>query len=108
MTKKVRKQIKLYGIVQGIGFRPFVKRLADQCRIAGTVQNKGSHVVIDSEGLEENLADFTKRLIREAPKVSDITQMKEANLPAANDTDFIIATLFYAVEKCSFGILCKC
>ena len=90
MTKKVRKQIKLYGIVQGIGFRPFVKRLADQCRIAGTVQNKGSHVVIDAEGLEENLADFTKRLIREAPKVSDITQMKEANLPAANDTDFII------------------
>ncbi len=90
MEEIVRKKIQLYGIVQGIGFRPFVKRLADDCHINGYVKNKGSYVSVSAEGTKKNLADFTSRLISDAPKVSSIIQMKEEVVSALGDTEFVI------------------
>ncbi len=90
MKEKLRKHIQLYGIVQGIGFRPFVKRLADDCHITGYVKNKGSYVTLAAEGNPDDLRDFTQRLVSDAPKVSAIVQMKEDIIPVVGDTEFVI------------------
>ena len=42
LDQRIRLRIRVYGIVQGIGFRPFVARLADECKICGSVCNKGT------------------------------------------------------------------
>lgn len=39
-------RIRIFGIVQGVGFRPFVSRLAKRCGIVGTVSNRGSYVEV--------------------------------------------------------------
>ncbi|MEE8886043.1 MAG: carbamoyltransferase HypF [Eubacteriales bacterium] len=73
----IRKKIRLYGIVQGIGFRPFVSRLAAEYHIAGDVCNKGSYVEIHAEGTPENVAGFRKDLVDRAPAVSAIIRVEE-------------------------------
>ena len=45
----MRVCIRVFGIVQGVGFRPTVKRHADACDIAGSVSNKGPYVEIFAE-----------------------------------------------------------
>ena len=45
-TADIIRQIKIYGIVQGVGFRPTVSRHAAACGIRGTVCNKGSFVEV--------------------------------------------------------------
>ncbi|MGI6118509.1 MAG: carbamoyltransferase HypF [Bilifractor sp.] len=71
-----RVRIRLYGIVQGIGFRPFVSRLADRCRIAGDVCNKGSYVEIHAEAESRRIEEFRRRLVDDAPAVSAIIRVE--------------------------------
>ena len=54
----MRVCIRVFGIVQGVGFRPTVKRHADACDIAGSVSNKGPYVEIFAEGSEECVHSF--------------------------------------------------
>ena len=61
----VRRQVVVRGAVQGVGFRPFVYRLAREHNLRGWVQNDPGGVVIDVEGSEEILETFVKRLTRE-------------------------------------------
>ncbi|MBQ6975933.1 MAG: acylphosphatase [Selenomonadaceae bacterium] len=51
---KLIYNIKIFGIVQGVGFRPFIKNLADSFFICGTVANKGSYVEIFAQN-DENI-----------------------------------------------------
>ncbi len=67
--------IKIYGIVQGVGFRPFVARLAKELNILGTVANKGSYVEIFAEGEENSLKKFTEELKTKAPVRAAILSM---------------------------------
>ncbi len=60
--------IKIYGIVQGVGYRPFVKREADKLGISGTVQNKGSYVEIKAYGSEEKIRMFIDKLNSNSPE----------------------------------------
>lgn len=75
--------IKLYGIVQGVGFRPFVARLASERNILGTVSNKGSYVEIFAMG--EQIKIFTEELKTRAPKRSAILAM---DMEEVADKDF--------------------
>ena len=50
--------IKIFGIVQGVGFRPFVKNLADAHKIFGSVANRGSYVEIFAQGNSDALKNF--------------------------------------------------
>lgn len=77
MSDIIRKKIRLYGIVQGIGFRPFVSRLASQLHIVGDVCNKGSYVEIHAQGTAEAVARFRKDLVDRAPAVSAIIRVEE-------------------------------
>ena len=67
-----RAVIKLSGRVQGVGFRPFVYRLAEKYGIKGYVLNNTEGVEIDAEGKEEKLADFIKSLDLEKPPLAVI------------------------------------
>ncbi len=59
--------VKVFGIVQGVGFRPFVSRIAAEHKITGTVANRGSYVEIFACGSDDALKNFLTALRAEAP-----------------------------------------
>ena len=69
-------RIRVFGIVQGVGFRPFVSRLAKRCGIVGTVSNRGSYVevIMAVPAKEEHF--FLQALRDEAPPRSQIMGME--------------------------------
>ena len=68
-----RLRIALGGAVQGVGFRPFVYRLAKEMSLTGWVLNSSSGLVVEVEGPPEELQLFEQRLERERPKASVVT-----------------------------------
>lgn len=62
-----RQHVQIRGTIQGVGFRPFVARLANELGLAGRVWNSSGSVVVEVEGPEEQLGEFTRRLSAEAP-----------------------------------------
>ena len=60
--------VRVYGIVQGVGFRPFVSRIADANGIKGSVANKGSYVEIFASGQIPQLEQFLEDLQNKAPE----------------------------------------
>ena len=70
--------VRVYGIVQGVGFRPFVSRAADRSGITGSVCNKGSYVEIIAEGEQENIDAFMDILRNDPPERSSILKIDEA------------------------------
>ena len=67
-----RRRIRARGVVQGVGFRPFVHRLATARRLDGFVLNDGEGVVIEVEGPASVLDDFVEALELEAPRLARI------------------------------------
>ncbi|GAB4529736.1 MAG: carbamoyltransferase HypF [Anaerolineales bacterium] len=68
--------IHITGIVQGVGFRPFVYRLAEQYRLCGWVRNTSSGVEIAVEGEETALRDFVHNLKEQAPPLAHIDSLE--------------------------------
>ena len=58
MNQEITRQIRVYGIVQGVGFRPTVSRHATARGIRGNVCNKGPYVEIYAQGSEEAVEEF--------------------------------------------------
>lgn len=71
--------IRVYGIVQGVGFRPFVSREADRLSLAGTVSNKGSYVEIHAQGDEKAVDGLLKALKGNAPERSEVLDVISAH-----------------------------
>ena len=69
--------LRVYGIVQGVGFRPFVARLAAEHGLMGSVCNKGPYVEIYLEGEESPTKLFSEELITKAPPRSAILKVDE-------------------------------
>ena len=87
---KKRLEIKLTGIIQGVGFRPFVYRLAEDLQLTGWVNNSTTGVFMEVEGIKTKLELFLQRLESEKPKPAQI-QSKQINwLPAIGYTEFTI------------------
>ena len=76
------------GIVQGVGFRPYVYRLATDLNLKGYVRNLGNVVEIIIEG--ENSDEFTKRLPKELPPIARIDSMEVNEIDIKNYADFKI------------------
>lgn len=74
------EMIRVYGIVQGVGFRPFVSREASDLGLCGTVANKGSYVEIHAQGSEKAVEDLKKALESRPPERSVIMEMISAHL----------------------------
>ncbi len=71
-----RLKVTIRGAVQGVGFRPFVYRLATEMSLAGWVKNSPQGVFIEAEGAKEALDDFLLRLEREKPSLSSIQSLE--------------------------------
>ena len=52
MAMQIRRQIEVSGIVQGVGFRPYIYRLATERQLAGTIRNTSAGVTIEIQGPE--------------------------------------------------------
>lgn len=74
------EMIRVYGIVQGVGFRPFVSREASDLGLFGTVANKGSYVEIHAQGSEKAVEDLKKALENRPPERSVIMEIISAHL----------------------------
>jgi hydrogenase maturation protein HypF len=85
-----RLRITLRGAVQGVGFRPFVYRLATEMSLTGWVLNSSSGLVVEVEGAPEELRHFEQRLEAERPKASVVTARESAWLPSQGFTSFEI------------------
>ena len=86
----VRRHIDVSGIVQGVGFRPYVYRLATERNLAGTITNTPSGVTIEVQGPHESVADFVARLPQDAPPLARITGVVVVDLPCNGDRTFLI------------------
>ncbi len=88
----VRKQIAVSGIVQGVGFRPYVYRLASERQLNGSVRNTAAGVVIEIQGSGRAVEEFLLRLPAEAPPLARITGLDVRDLPCNGDLAFRIVT----------------
>ena len=85
-----RSHITVEGVVQGVGFRPFVYRLAMDLALTGWVLNTSGSVEIEVEGPEEHVAAFTRRLRDDAPPLSWIKELRAAPAEPEGATAFEI------------------
>lgn len=74
-------RVEVHGTVQGVGFRPYVYRLARSLGLHGTVRNAGGHVVIEAVGAPASLAELVRRLPVEAPPQAVVTRVAAASAP---------------------------
>jgi hydrogenase maturation protein HypF len=83
-----RIRYKINGIVQGVGFRPFIYKLAKELNVNGYVQNISSGVVIDIESSDFRL--FEKVLKEQLPKLAKIDMIEKEHLELLNYKNFVI------------------
>lgn len=87
---KQRFQILIQGAVQGVGFRPFIYKLAEELNFNGIISNSVKGVSIDIEGDESLLNEFVKRIKTDKPKLSHITTFEINRLEVNGYDDFKI------------------
>lgn len=87
---KERIKIIIRGAVQGVGFRPFVFRLAKELELTGYVINSAKGVFIEAEGETDILKDFILRIQKEKPVHSIITSFEFSFLDSVGYTEFAI------------------
>ncbi|WP_027716221.1 carbamoyltransferase HypF [Desulfuromonas sp. TF] len=90
MSDLQRRRIEIEGIVQGVGFRPFVYQTALKWGIAGWVRNDSRGVTVEAEGEMKRLARFLWALREEIPPLASISRFEVAGVPVSGETDFVI------------------
>lgn len=88
MTRRFRYQFG--GIVQGVGFRPFLYRLARLHGLSGYVQNRPDGVVLEVEGPDESIETFLGDVHRQLPPLAEVTRLSSGEVPVRNDPGFQI------------------
>ena len=76
----MRLRIRIAGLVQGVGFRPFIHRLATELALSGYVLNDTDGVLIEAEGDKSSLDDFLIRIDRDKPGISNIFSLQHTYL----------------------------
>jgi hydrogenase maturation protein HypF len=85
-----RRAIAVYGVVQGVGFRPFVHALASRLELAGFVKNRVGGVVIEVEGHTRALDDFLTELTTRPPPLARVESLAWEGRPPRGDRGFRI------------------
>jgi len=92
ISKKTRHRLTINGIVQGVGFRPFIYGLAQDIGLVGTVYNSSDGVKVEIQGNPTQLELFETRLRPEAPPLSTIISVKIEEIPQIPESEFTIVT----------------
>lgn len=86
-----RLRIRVTGRVQGVGFRPWISRVANEIGLTGSVRNEARGVLIDIEGESEQTARFLARLEGESPAASEIDSVETWPIEAEGSAEFEIS-----------------
>lgn len=86
----VRKKVRVSGIVQGVGFRPFVYRLAQKYAVAGFVLNTSNAVELEIEGQWQSVEAFLHDLTTRAPALAVLDEVVVADLSPRGEENFVI------------------
>ena len=84
---RARRRLRVRGQVQGVGFRPFVYRIATEAGLSGWVRNDSEGVEIEAEGPAAALAAFERRLATDAPRLARIVALEGTDLAPAGESD---------------------
>jgi hydrogenase maturation protein HypF len=90
MTRR-RLRICARGVVQGVGFRPFVYTSAAALGLSGSVRNDSSGAIIEVEGDAAAIGDFLDRLNNHPPPLAVIESVQKQDIPLRGGTGFLIA-----------------
>ena len=91
MSRRIRTLVRVEGIVQGVGFRPFVYTLATGLGLGGLVGNDADGVFAEVEGPAESVQEFLASLGRDAPPLASIERITTSPLRPAGSATFSIA-----------------
>lgn len=91
MSNKKRRLLTLFGCVQGVGFRPFVFRLAKEHCLVGTICNTTRGVSIDVQGESEAIDKFERDLVEKKPEKASISELQRLDAPLGEAAFFAIA-----------------
>lgn len=98
----MRLRLQITGLVQGVGFRPFVFRLAEESGLKGYVLNDTSGVLIEVEGDKDRVDSFLLSIVSEKPELSKIYSLQHAYLEDAGFNNFEIRDSAEKGEKRAF------
>jgi hydrogenase maturation protein HypF len=87
---RVRVRLEVHGLVQGVGFRPFVYATASELALTGSVANTESGVRVEVEGHRAAVGELARRLASDAPPLADVRQVLEEEVPLRGGTGFVI------------------
>ncbi|MFD1939978.1 MULTISPECIES: carbamoyltransferase HypF [Nonomuraea] len=91
MSRRVRATVLVEGIVQGVGFRPFVYGLATGLGLDGLVGNDERGVFIEVEGAHASVEEFLATLRRRPPPLALVERISSGLIPATGEAGFVIA-----------------
>ena len=87
----VRTAVRVEGVVQGVGFRPFVHALATDLGLTGLVGNDLDGVFAEVEGPQTAVTEFLRRLERDAPPLARIERVTTRPITPERSAEFVIA-----------------
>jgi len=87
---KIRKNIIIKGIVQGVGFRPFIHKLVQNYNLSGWVLNSNQGVEIEVEGKTEEIDSFVSNIKKKLPPLARIEKIEVNQLPLIGYKEFSI------------------
>lgn len=96
----VRRRITVQGLVQGVGFRPFVHLRASNSGLTGFVGNSTTGVFIEVQGLPSEIEAFRSDLIARPPPLARIHSVHESEIPTKTESHFVIV----ASQSCADGV----
>lgn len=85
-----RHAVRVRGLVQGVGYRPFVYRLAQEEHLAGWVSNDSEGVLAEIEGPQPQVDHFLHRLRTEKPPLARVDSVESTPLPTTGEQGFTI------------------
>ncbi|MGI8434135.1 MAG: carbamoyltransferase HypF [Nocardioidaceae bacterium] len=91
-TARVRRRFRVSGVVQGVGFRPFVYVTATSLALTGEVCNDSAGVLIEVEGTPEAVETFGSRLVDQPPVLALVDHVEFTDLPVVGGTGFSITS----------------
>ena len=86
-----RRRFRVDGVVQGVGFRPFVYALAHRHGLAGFVLNDGQGVIVEAEGAPDELERFASALRAEAPSLARVRSVAAEVVALRGEAGFRVA-----------------